>query len=452
MPEQPSPERPIPERANEGTSALARQLSRRRFLSLAAGGGALGAGLAALGPSAWLSVWDAAAAAEAKKSSPKAALGSETGRTLVLLTLYGGNDGLNTVIPYENPAYAAARGPLAIDPTTVLPLGDGYGLHPSMPKLAGLFKDSKLAIVQGVGFADPNYSHFESMDIWQTAVPSDPSGTGWLGRWLDATNSSPLRALNIGPVVPTALVGDRIQAAAIAPGPLVLPGSPGDQALYRDLAATSSHMSALQMEAAESCTDLLDVDRVLGPILDREAGSASAEASAGALAIANGGGQSSSGNVLATQLSVVANLILAEAPSEVYSVQLGGFDTHADQLPTQQTLLGDLDSAVSAFLDSISSTRRGRDAVVLVYTEFGRRLAANASAGTDHGWANVAFVAGHSVKGGFFGDAPSLTDLSEGNMIYTTDFRSVYATVLEQVIGVAPSRLLDGKFPQLAFV
>jgi uncharacterized protein (DUF1501 family) len=321
-----------------------------------------------------------------------------------------------------------------------------------MPKLAGLFKDSKLAIVQGVGFADPNYSHFESMDIWQTAVPSDPSGTGWLGRWLDATNSSPLRALNIGPVVPTALVGDRIQAAAIAPGPLVLPGSPGDQALYRDLAATSSHMSALQMEAAESCTDLLDVDRVLGPILDREAGSASAEASAGALAIANGGGQSSSGNVLATQLSVVANLILAEAPSEVYSVQLGGFDTHADQLPTQQTLLGDLDSAVSAFLDSISSTRRGRDAVVLVYTEFGRRLAANASAGTDHGWANVAFVAGHSVKGGFFGDAPSLTNLSEGNMIYTTDFRSLYATVLDQVIGVAPSRFLDGEFPQLAFV
>ena len=455
-PEKPSPAQPDPERPTAGTDAVARQLSRRRFLSLAAGGGALGAVLAALGPSAWLSVWDAAAAAEAKRSSStsssKAALGSQTGRTLVLLTLYGGNDGLNTVIPYENPAYAAARGALAIDPTTVLPLGDGYGLHPSMPKLAALFKDSKLAIVQGVGFADPNYSHFESMDIWQTAVPSDPSGTGWLGRWLDATNSSPLRALNIGPVVPTALVGNRIQAAAIAPGPLVLPGTRGDQALYRELAATSSHMGTLQMEAAESCADLLEVDRTLGPVLDRDAGSTSAEASAGALAIANGGGQSSSGNVLATQLSVVANLILAEAPSEVYSVQLGGFDTHADQLPTQQTLLGDLDSAVSAFLDSISTTRRGRDTVVLVYTEFGRRLAGNASAGTDHGWANVAFVAGHSVKGGFFGDAPSLTDLSEGNMIYTTDFRSVYATVLEQVIGVAPSRLLDGKFPQLAFV
>jgi uncharacterized protein (DUF1501 family) len=208
----------------------------------------------------------------------------------------------------------------------------------------------------------------------------------------------------------------------------------------------------LQLEAAESCGDLLEVDRVLGPILNRDAGSASAEASAGALAIANGGGQSSSGNVLATQLSVVANLILAEAPSEVYSVQLGGFDTHADQLPTQQTLLGDLDSAVSAFLDSISTTKRGRDTVVLVYTEFGRRLSANASAGTDHGWANVAFVAGHSVKGGFFGDAPSLTNLSEGNMIYTTDFRSLYATVLDQVIGVTPSRFLDGKFPQLAFV
>ena len=156
--------------------------------------------------------------------------------------------------------------------------------------------------------------------------------------------------------------------------------------------------------------------------------------------------------MLATQLSVVANLILAEAPSEVYSVQLGGFDTHADQLATQQNLLGELDSALSAFLDSISSTRRGQDTVVLIYTEFGRRLAANASAGTDHGWANVAFVAGHSVKGGFFGDAPSFTNLSQGNMIYTTDFRSLYATVLDQVIGVPPARFLDGKFPQLAFV
>jgi uncharacterized protein (DUF1501 family) len=247
---------------------------------------------------------------------------------------------------------------------------------------------------------------------------------------------------------------DGSEYAAIAPGPLVLPGSPGEQALYRDLAATSSHMPTLQTEAAESCADLLEVDRVLGPILARDAASASAsaEASAGALAIANGGGQSSSGNVLATQLSVVANLILAEAPTEVYSVQLGGFDTHADQLATQQDLLGELDSAVSAFLDSISSTRRGRDTVVLAYTEFGRRLAANASAGTDHGWANVAFVAGHSVKGGFFGDAPSLTNLSEGNVIYTTDFRSLYATVLDQVIGVAPARFLDGKFPPLAFV
>ena len=454
--EQPSGEQPSAEQPNGDANARARQLSRRKFLSLAAGGGALGAGLAALGPSAWLSVLDAAAAsaatATATKPSPKAALGSQTGRTLVLLTLYGGNDGLNTVIPYLDPAYAAARGPLAIEPTTVLPLRDGYGLHPSLPKLAGLFKDSKLAIVQGVGFADPNYSHFESMDIWQTAIPSNPSGTGWLGRWLDATNSNPLRALTIGPIVPTALVGERIQAAAIAPGPIVLPGSQGEQVLYRGLAATSSHMPTLQMEAAESCGDLLQVDRVLGPILARHASASGAEASAGALAIANGGGQSSSGNVLATQLSVVANLILAEAPSEVYSVQLGGFDTHADQLATQQDLLGDLDSSVSAFLDSISSTRRGRDTVVLVYTEFGRRLAANASAGTDHGWANVAFVAGHSVKGGFFGDAPSLTNLSEGNMIYTTDFRSLYATVLDQVIGVAPARFLDGKFPQLAFV
>ncbi len=453
------PEQPSSDGVQGGDAidSTRRQVSRRRFLSLAAGGGALGAGMAALGPSAWLKVWDAAGAeadARAKKSTAKAALGSSTGRTLVLCTLYGGNDGLNTVVPYENAAYAANRGSLAIDPKTVLPLGDGYGLHPSMPKFQGLFKDSKLAIVQGVGFADPNYSHFESMDIWQTAIPSDPSGTGWLGRWLDATHSSPLRAINIGPVVPTVLVGDRIQAASIAPGPIVLPGSADEQSLYRSLAVTSASMPTLHMQAAASCGDLLEVDHVLGPILNRPSSSNAnaTAASAASLAIANGGGQSSAGDVLATQLSVVANLILADAPSEVYSVQLGGFDTHADQLATQQDLLSELDSSVSAFLDSISTTSRGRDTVVLIYTEFGRRISANASAGTDHGWANVAFVAGHRVKGGFYGDAPSLTNLSEGNVIYTTDFRSLYATVLDQVIGVTPSAFLEGKFPQMSFI
>jgi len=173
-----------------------------------------------------------------------------------------------------------------------------------------------------------------------------------------------------------------------------------------------------------------------------------AGSSAAALAIANGGGGLSSGNVLATQLSIVANLILAGAATEVYSVELGGFDTHAAQANTQSELLTQLDTGVSAFVDAVGATERGSETVVLVYTEFGRRVSANASAGTDHGWANVVLVAGHPVKGGFYGDPPSLTNLSEGNLVYTTDFRSVYATMFDQVLGVDPKGFLGGTFPR----
>jgi uncharacterized protein (DUF1501 family) len=434
-----------------------RSLSRRRFLSLAAGGVAVGGAATMLGPV----LWDQLSRAAAASGSP-GTIGSTSGRTLVLVTLYGGNDGLNTVIPYKDPSYAPARGILAVDPTTVLDLGDGIGLHPAMPRFHKLWAAKHLAIVQGVGFANPNYSHFASMDIWQTAQPQDPSGTGWLGRWMDKTGADPLRAVAIGPTVPTLLSGAKVQAAAIAPGPIQLPGSAADVALYRTLATTSRGEAALLAQAAHSNADLLDVNKVLGPVLAKTAHAnplhlTGAEApdtsgSAGALAIANGGGGLSAANVLSTQLSVVANLLLADVPTEVFSVELGGFDTHTDQVATQAELLPQLDTAVGAFLDAIGHTKRGKETVVLVYTEFGRRVSANASAGTDHGWANVIFAAGDPVKGGFYGEPPSLTNLSEGNQIYNLDFRRVYATVLDQVIGVDAASFLGGKFSTVAFV
>jgi len=427
-------------------------MSRRRFLSLAAAGGAAGM----LGPALWEQLVTAAPTSGSTKSP------STTGRTLVLVTLYGGNDGLNTVIPYTDPAYAAARGFLAIDPSTVLDLADGFGLHPGMPRLQALWKAGHLGIVHGVGFADPNYSHFQSMDIWQTALPQDPSGTGWLGRWLDKTNASPLRAVAIGPSVPTVLAGDKVQAAAIPPGPIQLPGSPTEVALYRSLAGGDASQPGLLAEAARSNANLLTVNATLGPILTKTehanplhltgAEAPTLDGSEQALAAANGGGGLSVANVLSTQLSVVANLLLAGVPTDVFSVELGGFDTHTNELATQTALLGELDTGVGAFLDAISHTKRGQETVVVVYTEFGRRVAANASQGTDHGWANVVFVAGHPVKGGFYGEPPSLTALSEGNQPFTTDFRRVLATVLDQVIGVDPKVFLQGSFPQVAFL
>ena len=428
-------------------------LSRRRFLSLAAAGTA--AGMA--GPALWSQLASATPARVVK-----GAAASSTGRTLVLVTLYGGNDGLNTVIPYTDPAYVAARGTLAIDPTTVLELGQGFGLHPGMPRMQELWKSGHLAIVHGVGFANPNYSHFESMDIWQTANPTDPSGTGWLGRWLDKTNSSPLRAVSIGPSVPTVLAGDKVQAAAIPPGPIQLPGDPTEVALYRSLVASSSGEPDLLAESAASNANLLTINKTLGPILLRTehvdplhltgAQAPDTDGSEASLAAADGGGGVGAANTLSTQLSVVANLILADVPSDVYSVELGGFDTHTNELATQTQLLGELDTGVGAFLDAISHTPRGKETVVVVYTEFGRRVVANASEGTDHGWANVVFVAGHPVKGGFYGEPPSLTNLSEGNQIYSMDFRRVFSTVLDQVIGVDPKDFLGGSFPQVAFL
>jgi len=431
-----------------------RRFNRRKFLAL--GGGAAAAGVlgAALGPQAFDALFSPAAAARGATRSP---------RTLVLVTLYGGNDGLNTVIPYQDPAYAAARGPLAIDPSSVLALDDGFGLHPSMPGMKALFDDKRLAIVEGVGFANPNYSHFESMDIWQSAEPTSPSGSWWLGRWLDATGSDPLRAVGIGPTMPVALTGAKVQGAAIPTGKLLLPGTASQQALYAAMAKATRGEPALLAGSASADANLLVVDRTLGPILNRTVDSdplhvkasdsvALAGSSAAALAIANGGGGLSSGNVLATQLSIVANLILAGAATEVYSVELGGFDTHAAQANTQSELLTQLDTGVSAFVDAVGATERGSETVVLVYTEFGRRVSANASAGTDHGWANVVLVAGHPVKGGFYGDPPSLTNLSEGNLVYTTDFRSVYATMFDQVLGVDPKGFLGGTFPTLPLV
>jgi uncharacterized protein (DUF1501 family) len=446
-----SPDSPV----SSGPARAHRRLDRRAFLGLAGAAGAFGVLGATLGPRAWDTLFGGA-------SGPGVgSMGATSGANLVLLTLYGGNDGLNTVIPYENPAYAPARGSLAVEPSSVLPLSDGFGLHAGMPGFKKLWDAGELAIVHGVGFADPNYSHFESMDIWQSGVPDAAVSTGWLGRWLDGTKSSPLRAIALGPTVPTALSGERVQGAAIPVGPLVLPGRAAEQSLYSTMARTFAGEPALDVEAATSGHVLLELDQRLGPTLNRSAtsnplrlpGYAGLTAgAAGALAISDGGGGTAAGDILAVQLSVVANLILAGSGADAYSVELGGFDTHADQVPVQSKLLTEIDTAVTAFVDALRGTERGGRTVVLIYTEFGRRVGANASAGTDHGWANVAFAAGPSVKGGFYGEPPSLTKLSEGNTVYTTDFRSLYATMLGEVLGADPKPFLGGSFTPLALV
>lgn len=435
--------------------------NRRQFLGLAGGAGAACLLSAILGPRLWEEFFSAN-----QKTTPGQHItvfppkGSQSPK-VVLVTLYGGNDGLNTVIPYQSSVYYSNRKMLGINQAKVLPLGEGFGLHPSMAGFAQLWNEGHLAIVQGVGYSNPSFSHFQSMDIWQTGIPSEPTSSGWLGRWLDATNSSPLSAVSVGPTMPTLLVGTKVQGAAIPPGNLILPGDTSEHLLYELLCRVQHGSSELLMEAGDSGVNLVELAHSMGSIIAQSKSSdplhlhgitAGDLAGSGALAIADGGGGQSSSNVLATQLSIVANLILADANPTVYSVELGGFDTHADQAPTQARLLAELDTAVTAFTKAMAASSKGDDVLVVIYTEFGRRVSGNSSGGTDHGWANNVFIVGPQVKGGFYGEPPNLGKLQEGNLVFTTDFRMVYATIFEKVLNADPKSFLGGSFKSLPVI
>ncbi|MET8850761.1 DUF1501 domain-containing protein [Amycolatopsis sp. NPDC004625] len=341
---------------------------------------------------------------------------------LVVVTLYGGNDGLNTVVPAGDPAYQRARPDLAYRPEEVLDLGEGLGLNPGLKGFKSLWDGGKLAVLRGVGYPKPDHSHFRSMAIWQTASPETAVPTGWLGRWLDATGDDPLRAVSVDPVLPPLLAGERTAAASLPVGGLKLPEGALGRA-FADLGAAQPGEGFWQARAARSVTDLHRAVQTLGkPAKD---------------------GQKAKGE-LAAQLDVVAGLVEAGVPTRAYSVSLGGFDTHADERGTQQRLLTELDGALTPFVQRLEKTDRGKQVTVLVYSEFGRRVTANASQGTDHGTAGPVFVLGSKVKGGFHGAEPSLTDLDDGDLKLSTDFRDVYASLVEDVLGTDAGQVLPG--------
>jgi uncharacterized protein (DUF1501 family) len=260
------------------------------------------------------------------------------------------------------------------------------------------------------------------MAIWQTASPDSPQPTGWLGRWLDATGDDPLRAVSIEPVLPPLMAGQRAAGATLPVTGLKLPtGAVGKS--FSLLGQAESGESPDQARVARSIADLHTTAAKLGPAVTPDG---------------------STKGQLAAQLDVVAALVEAGVPTRAYSVSLGGFDTHADEKATQQRLLTELDQSLSAFVDRMRRTDRGRQVVVLVYSEFGRRVRANASDGTDHGTAGPVFVIGDAVHGGFYGEQPSLTDLDNGDLKESTDFRDVYATMLQDVLGEDPAKILAG--------
>ncbi len=388
-------------------------LTRRRFLKLTTGVATVGA------TSTFLSLDQIA---EAAITRPLAA-GTPI---LVVVTLYGGNDGLNTVIPFKDPIYFSSRPDISYKAETMLPLDSELALNPKMSGIKSLWDQNKVAIVRGVGYPKPDHSHFSSMAKWQTASPEGHINSGWLGRWLDFQPEDPMLAISLGSVLPPMLAGTKISGSALPIGGLVIPkGTLALQCIQ--LSKVRRNDSKLMAAAATSMRNLFDISTAIQPILKSPAPVAPD------LPTVNGGNAGGDNN-LSQQLDVVAKLIAAGSPTKVWSVSLGGFDTHANEANAQAELLGVVSSSLTRFMGQLKSTTRLNDVTVMVYSEFGRRVKGNASQGTDHGTSGPMFLIGERVKGGFYGDQPSLSKLIDGDLAVTTDFRDVYATVLESIL------------------
>jgi len=315
-----------------------------------------------------------------------------------------------------------------------LPLSDGLALNAAMTGIKTLWDEQKVAIVRGVGYPKPDRSHFSSMAIWQTGSPQTHLSTGWLGRWLDNQAIDPMMAISLGSVLPPLLAGAKQSGSALPLGGLAIPAGAIGKACMR-LSAPSQRDSKLSAAAATSMRNLFSVSGSVTPVLSQPAPMAD---DLPTISGGNAGGDSN----LTQQLNIVAKLIAAGAPTKVWSVSLGGFDTHANEANAQAALLGTVSTSISKFLSQMKASGRSKDITVMVYSEFGRRVKANGSDGTDHGTAGPMFLIGDRVQGGMYGDQPSLTKLIDGDLAVTTDFRDVYSTVIENVLQTPAEKVL----------
>jgi len=370
-------------------------------------------------------------------------------KILVVVEMSGGNDGVNTLIPYSSGAYYKARPSLAIKQDVVLHLNDEIGLHPSMTGMHELFKNGKLAVIAGAGYPNPNRSHFRSIEIWQTAQPERIIDTGWLGRYLDqcgegkTTNSKLFPAINVDPTLPKTLSADRT----------VIP-SVSDVNQFRFL--TDSHYEQdrkCQMESFKRIYSDFDLERPEVKLLT-EVGLDAMQASDYLLRVV----KEYKNNVtypdtsFARSLKFIAQLISAGVDARVYNISIGGFDTHAAQSGAHANLLKTLSEAIAAFQKDLEDHGVDKDVMLMTFSEFGRRVAQNNGNGTDHGTAEPLFVVGTAVNGGIYGDYPSLTNLDSGDLKFTVDFREVYSTVLDRWLSADSRQVLGSRFDHLKFV
>jgi uncharacterized protein (DUF1501 family) len=378
-------------------------------------------------------------------------LANEAGeeRVLVVIQLSGGNDGLNTVVPFKQPEYRGMRPTLAMGSDQVLRINDELGLHPSLAGFHGLLEDGRLAIVQGTGYPNPNRSHFESMDIWHTCKRKTEQRTeGWLGRYA-GIQASPLRgdaSVSSSGQIPAIHLGQEQQPLALASEAIRVPS-------IRSL--DQFRLQGNTPESVRASVESLLRKKHAGndPLLDfvtsstRSALDASKRVEQSTGGVKNGTRYPST--PLAGKMRIVASLLDSPLETRIYYVTIDGFDTHGQQAGAHASLLGQLDGAVSAFFEDITSRGQSSRVLLMCFSEFGRRLKENASEGTDHGAAAPMFLLGENVKPGVHGVHPSLTDLDQGDLKHHIDFRQVYATVLEKWMQTASQPLLGSGYPPL---
>lgn len=373
-------------------------------------------------------------------------------RVLVVLQLAGGNDGLNTVIPYRDDAYYRARPRLAIARKDALSVTDDVGLHPRAEGLKRLYDDGLLAIVQGVGYPNHDRSHFRSTDIWESADPAQRMHNGWLGRYFDCTckgadRPDPRSAIALTAEAPLSLLGERFSPVSFGT-PDQLQWQPGRvsqsarDAFERLNAAPSTEPSSAA-SAPLSTLEYLQRTAMDARLSAREIQEAAGGGRRRGLDGRRGGGR----GMLSQQLAMVARMIASGLPTTVYYVSLGGFDTHAGQDGRHAQLIQELGEALSSFMDDLKERRQSHRVLLMTFSEFGRRVAENASQGTDHGAAAPMFLVGESVRAGMHGRHPSLVQLDQGDLKWGIDFRSVYAEVLSGWLGTDARRILGMKFP-----
>lgn len=361
-------------------------------------------------------------------------------KVIVILQLSGGNDGLNTVIPFRNDLYYKARPKLGIAKDKALSVTDEAGLHPALTGFKELYDDGSLAILNNVGYPNPDRSHFRSMDIWHTASQSHEYWTnGWVGRYLDAQCNGcdkPTQAIELDDVLSLALKGEDIKGIAVK-DPRRLYGTANEK-FFRDV------MRSHKDEAGEQPVDYLY--KTMAETLS----SADYIFQQSRMHPTNAEYPKTE---LGNSLKTIASLIYSEINTKVYYVSLGSFDTHINQDAQQQRLFTEMNDAVKAFVKDLKQQHRFEDVMLFTFSEFGRRVNQNASNGTDHGTANNMFlVSGGLKQKGVLNPLPDLSDLNEGDLKYNVDFKNVYATILKKWLNADDKAILSKQYEYMNFI